>query len=51
MLEDAPLRRRLGGAGRERVARHFDINECVKGLEEIYDDVVGAGAAGHKNHA
>jgi glycosyltransferase involved in cell wall biosynthesis len=39
---DAELRRKLGMAGRDRVARQFTLSQCVRRYEELYGRV-GAG--------
>ena len=36
LLKDAPLRRRMGEAGRQRVAAHFDIEHLVAGTLAAY---------------
>ncbi|GIU78032.1 MAG: colanic acid biosynthesis glycosyltransferase WcaL [Bryobacteraceae bacterium] len=38
---DAELRRKMGEAGRERVARHFRVEEQIRAFEEFYGRVVG----------
>lgn len=40
LLENAGLRKRFGSAGRQRVLRHFDLEQCTKELEGIYAGVV-----------
>jgi glycosyltransferase involved in cell wall biosynthesis len=39
LLEDEGLRRRLGAAGRERVARHFSARAAVEGTAGLYAEV------------
>jgi glycosyltransferase involved in cell wall biosynthesis len=51
VLEDGALRRRLAGAGRERVAGRFAFDRMVREYEQIYDeldrtDEKGAGKPG-----
>jgi len=42
LLGDAPLRRRLGAAGRERVDRLFRWEGCVDGTRRVYEEAVEA---------
>ena len=37
VLEDSALRRRLGGAGREKMSRQFDLRKQTGALEALYD--------------
>jgi glycosyltransferase involved in cell wall biosynthesis len=37
LLDDADLRRRMGKAGRERVAQHFTVGRMVRKTEELYE--------------
>jgi colanic acid/amylovoran biosynthesis glycosyltransferase len=39
LLENAPLRKRFGSAGRERMVRHFDLEQRTRILEAIYTEV------------
>lgn len=39
MLEDGALRRRLAGAGRERVAARFAFEHMVRKYEHVYDEI------------
>jgi glycosyltransferase involved in cell wall biosynthesis len=41
LLEDPELARRLGEAGRARVAERFTAVEQARRIVEIYDDVAG----------
>ncbi|HSL84433.1 MAG TPA: glycosyltransferase, partial [Thermoanaerobaculia bacterium] len=43
LLGDAPLRERLGRAGRERVRRHFALPAVVDRFEELYRRLAGGG--------
>jgi phosphatidylinositol alpha-1,6-mannosyltransferase len=40
LLGDAPLRRKFGAAGRERVDRLFRWESCVDGTRRVYEDTV-----------
>jgi glycosyltransferase involved in cell wall biosynthesis len=40
LLEDPPLRRRLGQQGREEVGSRFSLDARVQALEEIYEEVL-----------
>jgi colanic acid/amylovoran biosynthesis glycosyltransferase len=40
LLDDEPLRDRLGRAARERVAQNFDLGKQSRRLENLYDEVV-----------
>jgi colanic acid/amylovoran biosynthesis glycosyltransferase len=40
LASDPGLRRRLGDAGREKMAREFDVRRQVAELEELYDRVL-----------
>jgi glycosyltransferase involved in cell wall biosynthesis len=40
VLEDGPLRRRLAGAGRERVSRRFAFETMVREYERVYDEIL-----------
>ena len=39
---DPSLRRKMGAAGRRRVAKHFTIESHVAGVEQIYDEVLSS---------
>jgi colanic acid/amylovoran biosynthesis glycosyltransferase len=41
LLQDSDLRKKFGVAGRERVIRHFDLEQRTKVLEKIYARVSG----------
>jgi hypothetical protein len=41
VAEDVSLRRRLGGAGRERVERYFSLASMVEGTVRVYEKVRG----------
>jgi glycosyltransferase involved in cell wall biosynthesis len=38
LANDPELRRRMGAAGRERIAKNFSLTEMVKKIETLYDD-------------
>ncbi|MEP7016373.1 MAG: glycosyltransferase, partial [Verrucomicrobiota bacterium] len=40
LAKDPELRRRMGAAGRERIARDFSLSDMVKKVESVYDSVV-----------
>jgi glycosyltransferase involved in cell wall biosynthesis len=40
---DESLRRRMGGAGRERVRERYNWNDCVRQMIDIYEGTVQAG--------
>ncbi len=40
LLENAPLRKRFGAAGRERMVRCFDLEQRTRVLERIYSNVL-----------
>ncbi len=42
---DANLRRRLGEAGRKRIAEHFTIEKTVRELEAVWEELSGVPAA------
>jgi len=42
LLQDPELRHRMGAAGRLKMAREYDIRECVNGLEKHYDDAIAS---------
>lgn len=42
LMRDPVLARRLGIAGRQRVAEHFDIASTVRMTEALYDDLLAA---------
>jgi len=45
VLEDRDLARRLGRAGHERVARHFDLDSVVRQTETLYATLLERGRA------
>jgi len=45
VLEDRDLARRLGQAGHERVARHFDLDSVVRQTEALYASLLERGRA------
>jgi glycosyltransferase involved in cell wall biosynthesis len=42
LAQDSTLRRRLGEAGRERLARHFTLANCVAEYRALYDELLMA---------
>jgi glycosyltransferase involved in cell wall biosynthesis len=42
LLEDGALRRRMGAAGRDRLAREFTMTGLVTGHRNLYDEMVGS---------
>ncbi|WP_168582207.1 glycosyltransferase [Gephyromycinifex aptenodytis] len=42
LLRDTQMARRMGEAGRARIARDFDLSRQTQRLERIYDECVGA---------
>jgi glycosyltransferase involved in cell wall biosynthesis len=42
LLQDAELRKRFGGAGREAMLRQFDLEQCTRKLEKVYEGVLEA---------
>jgi len=43
LLGDPELRNAMGQAGRERIERHFSLEEMVEGVTRVYREVVSAG--------
>ena len=43
LLADPERRRSMGQAGRERVERHFTLDEMVDGVMHVYREVVTSG--------
>ena len=41
LLRDAELRRRLGEAGRQRVAAQFSLDKAVEAIHTLYSDLLG----------
>ncbi len=44
LAQDPALRRKLGEAGRERVATHFTLDDCVAKYRALYDELLMASA-------
>jgi glycosyltransferase involved in cell wall biosynthesis len=44
LAQDPALRRKLGEAGRERLATHFTLTECVAQYRALYDELLVASA-------
>lgn len=44
LAHDPALRRKLGEAGRERLARHFTLADCVAKYRALYDELLMAAA-------
>ena len=44
LANDPELRRRMGAAGRKRIAEKFSLSEMVKKIETVYDDVASTEA-------
>lgn len=42
LLRDAPLRRGMGKAGRERIEREFSARKMVEATRRLYDELAGA---------
>jgi glycosyltransferase involved in cell wall biosynthesis len=42
LVEDEPLRRRMGAAGRDFIATHYDWRENMRQLESIYEKTLAA---------
>ena len=40
LLRDPDLRQRMGGAGRERVAAHFSVEQMVQRTEKLYEQLL-----------
>ena len=40
LIEDAPLRKAMGGRARERVLRHYDIRAITREWEKLYDELL-----------
>ena len=40
LLRDPDLRKRMGGAGRERVAAHFSVEQMVQRTEKLYEHLL-----------
>ena len=41
LARDAELRRKMGEAGRERVEKHFRVEDQIRAFEEFYQKVMG----------
>jgi glycosyltransferase involved in cell wall biosynthesis len=41
LLDDAPLRRRMGAAGRRRVEQSFDVRDMTQAFESLYETATG----------
>jgi len=41
LLADEPLRLEMGRRGRERVMRHFTIEQTARGVQDVYDQMLG----------
>ncbi len=46
LSNDAEMRRRLGEAGRRRVAQHFSLETCIDRYEALYRALLAGGAPG-----
>jgi len=42
LLADPAQARRMGAAGRQRVQRHFTVEQCVAGVEALYEKIWGS---------
>ena len=45
LLQDSELRKRFGRAGREAMLRKFDLEQCTRHLEKVYEMVLNARSA------